>query len=361
MNLFSSPPGRSKTPRTECGWPPRTLRGPRPALAVAGLALSSLPLAVPAARISEPETVLYGRIADRVGDREFLVTQGQLTWNLRTTGPGAREYQLKATLEPLGGGRYSYRLAIPHQVLAYDLAVNAKSVALSSAGGRLEHLGVTLDDRSLTVNPAAVEALALDATRRASAVRVDLTFASSGTDSDGDGAPDWWEDQQGLDKFDPTDAPKSPAEPGLTGTSNVEASASATAARTFGEWRHAWFPADSQSLDQFGQQDPDGDGVSNLLEYAFGLNPTATDADAARALPHAPAANGRGGIAFRRRTNATDLGYQVETSTDLFQWEDGAPRLAESTGESADTTTLVETADSAPTSHRFYRIRVARH
>jgi hypothetical protein len=325
-------------------------------LLLAGI-LSFTPLASTAARISEPDTVLYGRITDRLADREFLVTSGRLTWNLRTTGPGGREFHLTTTLEPLGGGRYSYRLAIPHQLLAYDLNVNAKSVALSSAGGRLEHLSVTLDGKPLTLSPAAVDGLALDTTRRASGVRVDLSFSFASTDSDGDGAPDWWEDQQGLDKYDPADASKPTTDP--TGSDGTPGTTS-TRLGTFAEWRAAWFPGNTQDLDLLGQQDPDADGISNLLEYAFDLNPTQPDTGASRSLPHPLATNGRGGIGFQRRSGAVDLNYRVEISTDLLNWVDGSDAVVETAGASAQSVNYFERPELSEATHRFFRIRVTR-
>ncbi|MCC7373411.1 MAG: hypothetical protein IT581_02055 [Verrucomicrobiales bacterium] len=325
-------------------------------LLVAGTFLFA-PLPSQAARISEPDTILYGRITDRLVDREFLVTSGQLTWNFRTTGPGGRNFNLTTTLESLGGGRYSYRLAIPHQLLAYDLSVNPKSVALSSVGGRLEHLGVSLNGKPLAVNPAAVDGLALDTTRRASAVRVDLSFSSGSTDSDGDGAPDWWEDQQGLDKFDPADAAK-PATDGIG--SNGTTGTPSSRIGNFADWRAAWFPGNTQDLDLFGQLDPDADGISNLLEYAFDLNPTAPETQAPRSLPHAFSSSGRGGVGFQRRVDVADLSYQVEVSSDLLNWADGTNVVVESAGESSQSVLYLEKPELAESTHRFFRIRVTR-
>ncbi|MET0263787.1 MAG: hypothetical protein ABW223_12865, partial [Rariglobus sp.] len=65
--------------------------------------------------------------------------------------------------------------------------------------------------------------------------------------------------------------------------------------------------------------DPDGDGLSNLFEYAFGVNPRV--ADAAGVGP-AITVNGANHlvIVFRRVVSATDLVYTVESSTNLTTW-----------------------------------------
>lgn len=319
--------------------------------------LLATPFTAPAARISEPDTILYGRITDHLANREFLVTSGRLTWTFRTTGPGGRDFHLTTALEPLGGGRYSYRLAIPHQLLAYDLNVNAKSVALSSAGGRLEHHGVSLDGKPLSVNPAAVDGLALDATRRASGVRIDLSFSSGSTDTDGDGAPDWWEDQQGLDKYDSSDA----ASPATDSTSSSDTTGTGSGSiTTFAEWRDAWFHGNTQDLDLFGQLDPDADGVSNLLEYAFDLNPTAPETQISRSLPRAFSSNGRGGIGFQRRAGAVDLNYQIEVSTDLLSWMDGSGVVEQTTGAADPSVIYLEKPKLSEPTHGFFRVRVTR-
>lgn len=60
--------------------------------------------------------------------------------------------------------------------------------------------------------------------------------------------------------------------------------------------------------------DPDGDGVPNLSEYAFGGDPLH-----AQAVPGAPQAEAGGGITFYQR-QAANLSYAVYESTDLTNW-----------------------------------------
>lgn len=344
-------------------------RFPRPcprhrsrAAAAALVVLSALALILPstasrAARISEPDTVLYGRITERVGDREFLLTAGRLLWKLRTAGPAAREHTFAARLEPLGHGVYSYRLAIPHQALAYDLAVRPNSVGLLSAASPVQHLSVTLDGNPLTIHPAAVDGFSLDQTRRAAVLRVDLTLSANTADSDQDGLPDWWEDENAFDKFNPTDAARlTRQQPGPSGRQPTPASHP----NSFAAWRQTWFPANQSDpdLEVFGQEDPDRDGVPNLLEYAFELDPTQPDPDAGSALPHAASNAGRQGVAFRRRASAQDLLYEVEISNDLFHWISGSEDLQQTTLGTHSFAFFEEERPGAD-AQRFFRVRVS--
>lgn len=96
--------------------------------------------------------------------------------------------------------------------------------------------------------------------------------------------------------------------------------------------------------------DPDGDGVPNLLEYALALNPAGADA---ASLPQAMTASSRLTMTYERAR--TDVTYVVETSTDLLNWtatgvDQGAPD-----GDGI-TTASVAMAGSA----QFLRLRVTR-
>lgn len=327
------------------------------------LFVASVGSTLAASRISEPNTVLYGRIVERVGEYEFPMTTGQLVWNLRTTGANGREYRLTANLEPLGEGRFSYRLSIPHEVLAYDLTVNPKAVGLTSAGSTVQHLSITVDGTPLTITPVGMAASTQTPLHRASAVRVDLALSVASPDSDGDGLPDWWEDLNGLDKYDSSDASRFLQ--GQDSASDAARISAAARAQTFAEWRAVWFPGNTTDLEAFGQDDPDKDGISNLLEYAFGLNPTAVDPHSGSALPHAVSVQGRSGVSFLKRAGSTDLEYSIETSEDLFQWQDGSSgQLQEVTSASLNGENpgmFLERQDSSNSSHRFFRVRVRRH
>lgn len=340
---------------------PHRFLPPTVAALAAGLLFPSHPAA--AARISEPETVLYGRVVERVGDRTFPITEGQLVWTLRIAGTGGRDLNLRTQLEPVGQGRYSYRLRIPHEVLAYDLTVNPRAVGLAATDNRVQHLSITLDGRPLAIAAGATDGFALAQSRRAGAQRIDLEIQIASTDSDGDGAPDWWEDQQGLDRHDPADASTQSSSNGSSGgSSSTTPGGAASSIRTLTDWRAAWFPGAVGDLEAFAQQDTDQDGISNFLEYAFDLHPGRADDPGAMGLPRAIQTAGRAGVSFRKRAGSIDLAYHVETSSDLFHWDAAGPDLQEHTDTAAGTIATVATQNDsgAPVTQRFFRVRVAR-
>lgn len=331
----------------------------RPALSALACALALLGgSGADAARISEPSTFLYGRIVQRVGEREFPVSSGKLVWTLQTTGPGGRQYQLATALEPLAGGRFSYKLPIPHQLRAYTLSVAPTAVPLGSAGITVQHLSVSLDGQPLSVSPAAVNGFTVNSASRAGSQRIDLVLSGPVVDSDGDGLPDWWEDKNGLDKWDPSDGSSlvglEPNPPGGNPDPKLPN------ARNFAEWRAALFPDNTGSLETFADEDPDQDGLPNFVEYAFDLDPTRNDAGSG-ALPQACVVDGRIGVAFHQRQNATDVAYHVEVSPNLVQWQDGAPQLEPVTlpGNTPNQAAFVPREGSPSPEAQFFRVRVS--
>jgi hypothetical protein len=47
-----------------------------------------------------------------LGDREFPITEGELKWTLVVASPESRQYELKASLQPIADGLYAYKLTI---------------------------------------------------------------------------------------------------------------------------------------------------------------------------------------------------------------------------------------------------------
>lgn len=124
--------------------------------------------------------------------------------------------------------------------------------------------------------------------------------------------------------------------------------------------------------------DPDGDGVSNLLEYAFSLSPQTPDA---AGLPKLVRLSDRAGISFSRDTRKTDLTYEVQVSGDLVNWTTIARSVAGAAlaGVSPYSPAITDASDSAIASvgvirretvadvapangaaRRFLRVRVTR-
>lgn len=104
--------------------------------------------------------------------------------------------------------------------------------------------------------------------------------------------------------------------------------------------------------------DPDGDGYSNLLEYALGLNPKLSD----RSVQSASVVEGRLSFTYKKSKNATDLTYIVEVSDNLKDWKSSGSDITAPLIQSDDgyTQTVLVNDLTPPSSGdpRFIRLRV---
>jgi hypothetical protein len=131
-----------------------------------------------------------------------------------------------------------------------------------------------------------------------------------------------------------------------------------TTSPTYNEWRARFFSASAP--DATPEADPDGDGASNLLEYAMGAHPKKS-----ASLPRLMAAGN--GMRFTRRVGS-NLAYRVEVSTDLAAWHyngDGSGQTwtTESAvtpmGPELQTVVIGRGPALAGAPRAFYRVRVA--
>ncbi|HEX2749621.1 MAG TPA: type I secretion C-terminal target domain-containing protein [Verrucomicrobiales bacterium] len=184
-----------------------------------------LPPSRAATTVPEPETVFYGRILDRSGPVDRILSEGTLLWTLRKTD--GTPLPLTATLAPYKDGAFSYTLRVPHEALSLGLSVAPSNVALGSMPSRQSHGQITVDGHTATIISPGESAFDVEQAARAMTYRLDLEVSIPAADTDGDGLPDWWEEKYGFDKQHSGDA----------------------------------------SLDS------DGDGRSNLAEYLAGSDP----------------------------------------------------------------------------------------
>jgi hypothetical protein len=141
---------------------------------------------------------------------------------------------------------------------------------------------------------------------------ISLAMETAATDGDDDGLPDWWEDANMLGRTDDG----------------------------------------SGDPDNGPDGDPDNDGINNLAEWLFGLNPQIDDRNLApRLVITSPTADPR--LSF---PTLPDRLYQLQISSDLVGWSDhGAP--ASTVGEGGPGT--LEIDDPGLAGVRFYRIVVS--
>lgn len=88
---------------------------------------------------------------------------------------------------------------------------------------------------------------------------------------------------------------------------------------SYSEWQSSSFsPQEILSGAANDSADPDGDGISNLMEYAIGGNPKLADASSVFSMIQEA---GTVGIQFNRDSRKKDLRYVIEGSEQLNQWD----------------------------------------
>ena len=98
----------------------------------------------------------------------------------------------------------------------------------------------------------------------------------------------------------------------------------------FDQWLAAYFPAEPMGFFLDYEGDLDHDGISNLHEYAYGLNPVIADEDSGFSQVQEVGQDDSliYTLTFRRDSAATDLTYQLQTSPNLVTWTTIASSLA---------------------------------
>lgn len=101
----------------------------------------------------------------------------------------------------------------------------------------------------------------------------------------------------------------------------VELPAEASRPNYFDEWQSHHFPGDQDPAIMGPAADPDGDGLPNLVEFAFGRNPRDPDMNFAPLQIQRPS-NGSDdwGVEYRRPRGLVGLRYGLERSTGVTRW-----------------------------------------
>ncbi|TDU64303.1 glucose/arabinose dehydrogenase [Prosthecobacter fusiformis] len=143
-------------------------------------------------------------------------------------------------------------------------------------------------------------------------------------------------------------------------------------------WLATHFPQEPVGFFLENEGDLDGDGISNLHEYAYGLDPLVADADQESVITSSRTPGSAGTvqhvISFPRDTAATDMLYRVQTSDDLVTWTTLATSTAGAAPVSANGAVIVsdvslsgslrrvtvrETLSATQQARRFIRLQVS--
>ncbi len=98
-------------------------------------------------------------------------------------------------------------------------------------------------------------------------------------------------------------------------------------ATSYASWAQMYFGGEA-AIGGGPGDDPDGDAITNLQEYALDLDPHASSCGALPRLVHGVPTGGEGshvGLVVCRGSNHPDVTYRVEVSSDLQTWSSGGP------------------------------------
>ncbi len=129
-----------------------------------------------------------------------------------------------------------------------------------------------------------------------------------------------------------------------------------TLAAALAAWKSDRFGANAgNALLSGNAADPDADGRSNLLEYALGTDPGASDPGPVLSTTSGSPENLQ--ISFKRIA-APALTYSVESSTDLITWDPTPVWTSTGAQNTLGPVTVTDTANLSLTPRRFLRLRV---
>ena len=206
------------------------------------------------AKIPEPSAVYYGNVT--VGAISVTAQNTAVQVSLRIGDKIVSNYQMGSNTE-LGD---QYILVVP----------------MDAVGEREPNSGRQGDVATILVMGNEAETFLIDG--KGKFVQKHLSVIAE--DSDNDGLPDLWENQNGLDPFDASDAALDPDEDGLNNSAEYEAGTDPNNADSDGdgmndgyEITHGFDPNDNSDA----AGDADGDGYTNLEEAQNGTNPRSKD------------------------------------------------------------------------------------
>jgi hypothetical protein len=131
---------------------------------------------------------------------------------------------------------------------------------------------------------------------------------------------------------------------------------------SYQDWAASVFGEGTPLSDTLWDADPSGDGLINLLAYAFGLDPLQSNRSQG---PRFKENNTSFEFHFRRNKNASDLTYTVQASTNLQSWTaltgSTSVTLADADGDGNSEWVYLDVTDAAINQgYRFFRLQVTK-
>ncbi|HUF61524.1 MAG TPA: calcium-binding protein [Verrucomicrobiales bacterium] len=162
------------------------------------LAAGSLLSPARAATLTDPPTVLFGKVVHVGNGAVYQLHSGSLSLQLVRTGGQEHVVSLRTRLEPIGpAGELSYRIEIPVKHLPEEDELSGSlAVGFEKVDYAIQSL--TIDGVEARPIDSAQTLLSTHFSNRAVEHRLDLEVSLPQPDADGDGMPDWWEKRYGL-------------------------------------------------------------------------------------------------------------------------------------------------------------------
>lgn len=135
-----------------------------------------------------------------------------------------------------------------------------------------------------------------------------------------------------------------------------------TKGTTFDTWRKLRFSTNHLANAAISGEngDPDGDGIPNLAEYAFGLESTRADASPLKILQAAPGPIPVVAVSYERLAVLSDVQFYWQESANLVDWTTPSPALEQIASGRDPSMQRIKASFSAGEQMKFVRLGVSR-